>query len=660
MAYTDSGLGWYANSDWMEDTAHTLIAEFSSGSGSGDYGTSPNGTLWVTDTSNLPNQMMYIGRLSDSGTGFKDYYVKNLSGAPLLVALEPAGGYGQLICACEWANISSIRSAHIISYNQGGAISDFLLNNAVEFSTPYPGVTALGTYGDPGYVYPTTQYAYYTGTREQNIDGIAYQYSISDFSRTIPLYKTSSGYCVASLVKWRESLGGDIYISPVLISTINTNTFWDVDGNTPIQTLSEHTFGGLNFFMRYAKLYHAEDYPGTTSTFPVLDYSDSAPLTDNLMFTLIAAASELGIGTPPQEDPYADAGESGPGGDGDGDFDFSSTDIPIPSLPSIGAMDAGFLQLFKMTASDLKSLAHYMWSGSFDPDNFRKLFADPMDAILGCSIIPTDGTHPAATLSEIKIGNVGTGILAYKCTEQYFELDCGTVQMPAKWGAYLDYAPYSKLSLYLPYIGMVPISPDDCMGGSITVKYHIDVLSGSCCVYVYCYSNRGADGHLLYVFNGSCACVVPVTAGQYTNAVFGILGAIGGIANSALSIVGATQTNQNGKKKGLSGVGGITGGIEEAFASIQGMIKPEIQRSGNIGASAGLMGPQYPFLVLNIPHMAIPGQQNVYQGYPSFVTKRVGDLSGYTEMQVSHLNGMTCTQSEANEIIELLSKGVIL
>ncbi len=351
---------------------------------------------------------------------------------------------------------------------------------------------------------------------------------------------------------------------------------------------------------------------------------------------------------PGGSDPYSGGGTSEPGG-GDGDFDFSSTDIPIPTLPAIGSYDTGFISLYNPTASQLKALAAYMWSGAFDLDNFRKLVADPMDAILGLHIIPTIAGHPATGSATLMVGNISTGITMPTVTEQYYELDCGTINISPKWGAYLDYSPYSKLTLFLPYIGFVPISPDDCMGGTIRVVYHVDVLSGTCCAYVYCESNRGADGHTLYTFTGSCACDCPVTEGQYTNALFGMLGVVGGIAQVAMSAGVA----------GAAGIPGTAQGLQNVANAAISMAKPDIARSGDFGGSAGLMGIQYPYLVLTVPRMCTPEDQNIYIGYPSCITKEMSELSGYTEIQVSHLSGMSCTSGEADEIIALLGGGVI-
>lgn len=340
-----------------------------------------------------------------------------------------------------------------------------------------------------------------------------------------------------------------------------------------------------------------------------------------------------------EPDPYANAGESEPSGPDIGDFDFTSTDIPTAGVPTIGAMDTGFIGLYKPSASDLKDLANYMWSGAFDIASLKKLFADPMDCILGLQIVPTSSDGPATTPNTLVVGNISTEISMPMVTSQYYQLNCGTLNIPAKWGAYLDYSPYTKLSLYLPYIGYVDISPDDCMRGSINVKYTVDVLSGTCTAQVYCVSNRGADGHTLYTFNGSCGCECPITEGQYKTGALGVLEAAVGVGQMA--------------------AGNVLGGLGQTFSAIQSMVKPEVKRSGGFGGSAGLMAIQYPYLILTVPRMCIPGSQNTYIGYPSFVTKLMAELHGYTQIEVSHLNNMSCTEAETAEIISLLGEGVI-
>lgn len=339
-------------------------------------------------------------------------------------------------------------------------------------------------------------------------------------------------------------------------------------------------------------------------------------------------------------DPYAPGGESGPGG-GDGTFDFSSQPIEFQDAPLIGAYDTGMISIYVPTAEDLQSLSAYLWAGTFDINNFKKIMADPMDAIIGLSILPVTDTQIGTSMATLDVGNISTGISMPKANKQYVVVDCGTVNILPKWGSYLDFSPYSKLQLFLPYIGYVDISPDDCMNTSISVRYTIDILSGTCVVQVKC-----AD-HVLYEFSGMCSCSCPVTAGQYQNIVISALKLGGSIASAAAA------ADAGSIRGAISGALGAGSAIQESF-------KPAISRSGGFGGSSGLMGHQYPYLILTIPRMCLPGKQDKMIGYPSFVTKNLGQLNGYCVVDTIHLAGVPASEEEQSEIVELLKGGVYL
>ena len=165
-------------------------------------------------------------------------------------------------------------------------------------------------------------------------------------------------------------------------------------------------------------------------------------------------------GIMPSVDPY-DAGGTSQTGGGEGDFDGTSDAIDFPSLPTIGAVDTGFITLYNPTLLEVQNLASYMWSGLFDIATFRKLFADPMDAIIGFSIVPV--AVPDGTSREVMVGNIPTGIYMTPAASQFVEVDCGTLNVNEYWGAYLDYEPYTKAQIYLPFIGFQTLNVDDIM-----------------------------------------------------------------------------------------------------------------------------------------------------------------------------------------------------
>ena len=361
------------------------------------------------------------------------------------------------------------------------------------------------------------------------------------------------------------------------------------------------------------------------------------------------------------EDPLTPGGISG-GGGGQGSFSGTGDDISIPSLPTLSAADTGFITLFNPTGAQMKALANYMWSNPlFDLSAWKKIFADPMDAVLGLSIVPV--AVPDGGAKVVAVGNISTGVSMNTAASQYVEVDCGSLYVEEYWGAYLDYAPFTKAEIYLPYIGSHAISVDDIMDKNIHVVYHVDILSGSCTAFVQC------GGSVLYTFIGHCSSSIPITGDNWTNVVNGALNIAGSIGNMVASgglsspVAPPPGTKeftewQNSRPSTSEKIGaGISGGASLAQNVIS--MKPEIEKSGSMSGTGGMLGVQVPYLILTRPRQALPKNQSKYSGYPAFMTVDLGSLRGYTEIFAIHLENIPCTGSELSEIETLLKGGVI-
>lgn len=354
----------------------------------------------------------------------------------------------------------------------------------------------------------------------------------------------------------------------------------------------------------------------------------------------------------PNNDPYAGntetGGSSGTGGGhygpGTGTYSPESDPNPIPSLPGISASDTGFITLFNPTSAQLKNLADYMWGSLFDISTWKKIFADPMDCILGLSIVPVN--IPYSSTETVKVGNISTGVTMNKANTQFVEVDCGSISITEKWKAYLDYSPYTKLNIYLPYIGAHDLNIDDIQVNTIGVKYHIDILSGACVAYVT------AGGNVIAQYSGQCSISIPVTSKDFTQTI---------IALGTLVAGGVTAVASGGLSAPVSAA--AIGGQATAMANTAANVitsKPSIQKSGNMSGSNGLMGIQKPYLFITRPKQCAPKNQNRYSGYPAYITEKLGDLSGFTQIQDIRLEGITGTQAELDEILNCLHEGVIL
>ena len=360
---------------------------------------------------------------------------------------------------------------------------------------------------------------------------------------------------------------------------------------------------------------------------------------------------------PLPNDPYED--ESKPGGGGGG-HDDGVDPIPLPDLPTISATDSGFITLFAPSQQQVRSLASYMWSGTlFDIDNFKKIFANPMDCILGFSIVPL--TVASQGVAQVKVGNISTDLEFPVVANQYVEVDCGSVEVSEYWGAYVDYSPYTKVSIFLPFIGTLPIDVDEVMSRTITVKYHVDLISGSCVAFILV--SGGRLNSVLYQYSGQISSSIPITSDSYESIIRGAIDIAttltSGVARTASSVVSSNLNKKNPISGKLDGVAIASETVGSAANTVMSM-KPDIRHSGAVSGSSSIMSMRKPYLIIERPNLCIPPNQNSYTGYPSYITSQLGKLNGMTVVDVVHLDNVVATEEELDMIESLLKGGVIL
>ena len=175
-------------------------------------------------------------------------------------------------------------------------------------------------------------------------------------------------------------------------------------------------------------------------------------------------------------DPYSNI-------DGESDIPGGDT-VNLPGLPSLTATSTGIIGLFAPTSSQMQLLADFMWAdfggtGTTTEDilkeiveAFKRSISNPLDYVIGLNIIPSAGLSIGSS-AEIRFGFVNSHIYMPRLTSQYFTVDCGSLSFDALCGdTFLDYAPYSKFSIYLPYIGVKDVDANDFFGQTIGVMYN--------------------------------------------------------------------------------------------------------------------------------------------------------------------------------------------
>lgn len=302
------------------------------------------------------------------------------------------------------------------------------------------------------------------------------------------------------------------------------------------------------------------------------------------------------------------------------------------------ANSTSFFTHYIMSIANLQSLATHLYDSSFI-NQINYLFKDrPLSCITSLRRLPfevsSDGTK------NIFLGDVDTEISSNVCKHSYQTVDCGVITIPEVWGTALDYNPYTKISLVLPFARTVSLNVDDVMNGEIRVKYIVDILSGDFVVFVLV--NQNGKTNVLYSYTGNCAIAYPLSAEDYTQRVqagFNLLSsvAVGGITGGMPGIV----------KGGVNSVGNVISA------------KNVHEHSGNYNGNTGFMGILKPYAIIHRPIQSLPDKIENYKGFPSNIVSTLSSLSGYTEVEDINLS-VTATESEKKMIVNLLKEGVII
>lgn len=312
--------------------------------------------------------------------------------------------------------------------------------------------------------------------------------------------------------------------------------------------------------------------------------------------------------------------------------------LPIPVVPATGIQGTGFVAIYNPTQSQLAAFSQYMWSKNFI-DNISKLFEDPMQAIIGLHMIYATPSRGAD--HNIVCGYLDSGVTSRTVSSQYINMACGAIKINRYFGNILDYAPYTKVQLFLPFIGVVNLDTNEVMNSILNVTYRVDVLTGACLAQISV--SRSDYGAVMYTFSGNCAVQLPISGGNYSSIIANTIG-IG-------ASIGATLASGGALAPVL--VAGAATAVSNSHLSVA--------HSGSIGANAGALGGKIPYLIITRPKPYNANNYNNFYGYPSNVTIKLSSCSGYTRVKDIHLEHISrATDDELNEIESLLKEGVII
>ena len=313
------------------------------------------------------------------------------------------------------------------------------------------------------------------------------------------------------------------------------------------------------------------------------------------------------------------------------DGDSGSPVIPvIPTLPSSAT---GLLHVYNPTQSQIDAFGSWLWttfSGDLI-DTLSKIFNDPMDAVIGLhELYATPSTQGNAT---IRAGFLDSEVSSKLVGNRYTSINCGSVVVEEYYQNYLDYSPYTQVYIYLPFIGIVPVSADDIIGNAVNITYNVDSYTG-CCIAVVTVAKQGYSS-TVYQFEGNCAVEIPITSGYQSSLMAGLIG-VAGTAISGSPSVGLTASHV-----GRAGLG-----------------KNTVSHSGSFGSSYGAMGCKIPYIIVRRPVQKKITDYSRGYGYPAHKMVYVGNCNGYLRAKEVIVTSTTATNLEKEMIVSALKSGV--
>lgn len=685
MAIVETGLGWYAEDRWLMDAAGT-IGELSTGGGqSGGYIVVPpvasGEPIVLLATITNPGNIIYVGaRVASGSDEVRMYMAQNTDGraTPFFVSTAQfsvyyyAGTDPAMPFSSQYASAFDVASQ---LYNYG-----------------YPSWFASTGYSIIPSITPTV--GHFNGNWTAFFQEVALAISGGGGS-TVTYAKSSAGYSVTCICKWVTEVGANQYCSPVLISSEQNNTLYTRNSAVPSVPTTEHTYQGMTFYMRKAPLDTLDGSETLSTVHPVVDLGNLIIASNDFIFSEIARRSGLGVGYPPQEeDPYSGGSTSEPGGGG-GTFDDTSDTIDDSTLPTFSFAATGFTRIYNPSLSELNALANYMWTDTnflqTVINHLKQLIENPMDAVISLSRVPVP--VPQGTAEEVKVMYIPTGVFMAPATTQFVDVDCGSLFIDEHYGSALDYNPYTKVSLFLPFVGMVNLDTDEVMNKTLFVKYRVDIVSGACVAKVFVGDSN--DKSCLYQYSGDCSIAMPINSADFSGYKAAVIGAAKAVAlGAAAAGSGLTAAAEAARfESAVSGGAEITfteeqkSQYEKAMSNISSSVKNtpekasfadaakkqtsntvgsvvsgkiEVEHSGGFSGNTGVLGIRRPYVVIKRPDMCNPEQYGKYNGRPCQMYLSLGSLSGYTEVQSIQLTGFSATNPELAEIAGLLKGGVIL
>ena len=305
----------------------------------------------------------------------------------------------------------------------------------------------------------------------------------------------------------------------------------------------------------------------------------------------------------------------------------------------------GAISYYALTTSQLNSLLNFLFSSSIfnassiteiGEDLYKSLF-NPFQYIVSCMWFPGAASTFGGSSTTIKVGYWDTGVSGYT-SAALAKIDVVTATIPdhpqaASRGSFLNFAPYTRLTLYVPPFGAIPIDPTFRNAGKYLYgKTMIDCITGQATLRVCMNTNSAYNGKVCA--EKTAMFGVPIQLAQ-------VLSDYSGAINSLASGVSS---------------GSIAGFITSAIgATVQTAIASQAPKVSTNGANGSFIN-----FALDAAFVAeyykLTDEDNADLGRPLMATRTLNTLPGYIKCAEAHYDG-SCLDAERDAINTFLLNG---
>lgn len=371
--------------------------------------------------------------------------------------------------------------------------------------------------------------------------------------------------------------------------------------------------------------------------------------------------------------------------------------------PAINAPD-GFNKRYVLSEIDIRTLREDFFQAleskpeDIDYINYTMsefLTNNPIDCIVSLKWFPfTVPSHGQEV--NINLGNYQTNVHAPVYTGsgvEVYSLGSCVIYPYAGSGepCFLDYAPYTKMELIIPYCGTVELDPSIYMNHTLSVNFIVDIYTGACTAYIMC------DGLVSDSVSGVCCVDLPISGidnatleGQIYNASLNLksskigeaVSVVSGGLSFGTSLLGVKGSGAKMAKGVVRTVDALTGAIGSVAQSSESLAMNQYQIEHinipfrTVGSQTGLGNAkqeQFCRLLIYRPKF-INGLTTIRQwyesnegklyghtvGYSCIKTDVISSFHGFTMFSNVDLSGINATDSEKAAILTALQSGVIL